>query len=119
MGINSEGALTAYYHAAALTRKEQARMGDEGLLSLQREGRRNPHKPGRYGGNPELFRQCAAALHDQNRAHPTPAGMRGLDGVVEGDWILPWSVETTVFRTSLLKSISAGSASYERGSFNR
>jgi hypothetical protein len=47
--------FTAHYHAAAATRKEQARMRDEGLLSVQRESRRNPHKPRRYGVNPELF----------------------------------------------------------------
>jgi hypothetical protein len=85
MGIDNEGALTVHYHAAAATRKEQARMRDEGLLGVQREGRRNPHKPRRYGVNPELPHQCAAPLHGKDRAHPTPAGMRGLDGVVEGD----------------------------------
>jgi hypothetical protein len=118
MGIDSEGALTAHYHAAAATRKEQARMGDEGLLSVQREGRRNPHRAGKYGVNPELFHQCAAALHDKDRAHPTPAGIRGLDNVVEGDWVLPWSVQTAVFRTSLLK-VSLLFPPLARDSFNR
>ena len=33
MGIDSEGAITAYYHVAAAVRKEQARIGDEGLTT--------------------------------------------------------------------------------------
>jgi hypothetical protein len=93
-------------------------MGDEGLLGVQREGGRNPHKPGRYGVNPELFHQCAAALPGKDRAHPTPAGMRGLDGVVEGDWVLPRSVETAVFRATLL-GVSPLFPLPTRNSFNR
>ena len=51
--------------------------------------------------NPRDFKDAKTA--SDSDTYTTPAGIRGLDGVVEGDWTLPWSVETAVFRTSLLK----------------
>jgi hypothetical protein len=85
MGICSEGTLTAYYHGASLARKEQARMRDERLLNVQRGGRRNPHKLGRYGVNPELFYGCAFVLHDKDRAQPQLPQERE-------DWAALWRV---------------------------